>query len=90
VDCSHANSGKDHNVQPLVVDNIASQIEHGNRSIIGVMLESHLNPGRQNIPKDLSDLEYGVSVTDACMGWDDTEKTLRSLASSVRTVLSQR
>ena len=44
----------------------------------------------QNIPKDLSDLEYGVSVTDACMGWDDTEKTLRSLASSVRTVLSQR
>jgi len=90
VDCSHANSGKDHNVQPLVVDNIASQIEQGNRSIIGVMLESHLNPGRQNIPKDLSDLEYGVSVTDACMGWDDTEKTLRSLASSVRTVLSQR
>ena len=90
VDCSHANSGKDHNVQPLVVDNIASQIEQGNRSIIGVMLESHLNPGRQNIPKNLSDLEYGVSVTDACMGWDDTEKTLRSLASSVRTVLSQR
>ena len=90
VDCSHANSGKDHNVQPLVVDNIASQIEQGNRSIIGVMLESHLNPGRQNIPKNLSELEYGVSVTDACMGWDDTEKTLRSLAGSVRTVLSQR
>ena len=90
VDCSHANSGKDHNVQPLVVDNIASQIEQGNRSIIGVMLESHLNPGRQNIPKNLSDLEYGVSVTDACMGWDDTEKTLRSLASSVRAVLTQR
>lgn len=90
VDCSHANSGKDHNVQPLVVENVASQIEQGNRSIIGVMLESHLNPGRQNIPQDLSELDYGVSVTDACMGWGDTEKTLRSLASAVNTALQNR
>ena len=90
VDCSHANSSKDHNVQPLVARDISNQILKGNKSIVGVMLESHLNEGRQDIPADLSDLQYGVSVTDACMDWDTTETSLRELADSLRSTLRHR
>ena len=90
VDCSHANSSKDHNVQPLVTRDISNQILKGNKSIVGVMLESHLNEGRQDIPADLSDLQYGVSVTDACMDWDTTETSLRELAHSLQSTLRHR
>ncbi len=90
VDCSHANSSKDHNVQPLVTRDISNQILKGNKSIVGVMLESHLNEGRQDIPADLSDLQYGVSVTDACMDWDTTENSLHELADSLQSTLRHR
>ena len=78
VDCSHANSNKDPAVQPLVAENCVNQILEGNRSIIGLMLESNLHPGRQPIPADLKQLKYGVSVTDPCIGWDTTETLLRN------------
>ena len=90
VDCSHANSSKDHNVQPLVTRDISNQILKGNKSIVGVMLESHLNEGRQDIPADLSDLQYGVSVTDACMDWGTTENSLRELAQTLQSTLRHR
>ncbi len=87
VDCSHANSSKDHNVQPLVTRDISNQILKGNKSIVGLMLESHLFEGRQDIPADLNNLQYGVSVTDACMDWDTTAESLRELAGSLRSTL---
>ena len=69
---------------------ISNQILKGNKSIIGLMLESHLHEGRQDIPGDLRDLQYGVSVTDACMDWDTTETSLRELADSLQTTLRDR
>ena len=90
VDCSHANSSKDHNIQPLVARDIAHQIVKGNKSIVGLMLESHLHEGRQAIPGNLNDLKYGVSVTDACINWADTQASLRELADAVREALPQR
>src|SRR5882762_3904000 len=69
VDCSHANSNKDHNLQPLVASDCAHQIMEGNRSIVGLMLESNIKAGNQSIPADLKQLKYGVSVTDACIDW---------------------
>ena len=90
VDCSHANSSKDYNVQPLVTRDISNQILKGNKSIVGLMLESHLHEGRQDIPDDLAQLQYGVSVTDACMNWEATETALRELAHTVRVVLPRR
>jgi len=86
VDCSHGNSNKDPSVQPLVAENCVAQILDGNRSIVGLMLESHLKPGNQPIPKDLSTLEYGISITDPCIGWDDTEALLRKLHRLLETV----
>jgi 3-deoxy-7-phosphoheptulonate synthase len=74
VDCSHGNSNKDADLQPLVAENCVTQIVDGNRSIVGLMLESHLNGGSQSIPKDLSKLVYGMSITDACIDWDTTER----------------
>jgi len=74
VDCSHANSNKDHNNQPLVLRDGLGQIRDGNKSIVGFMIESHLHAGNQSIPDDLSELRYGVSVTDKCVDWDATEK----------------
>lgn len=76
VDCSHENSGKDHLKQPEVLRNIAEQVRDGNHSIMGVMLESHINEGRQNISDDMA---YGVSVSDACMSWEQSERAIRSL-----------
>jgi 3-deoxy-7-phosphoheptulonate synthase len=77
VDCSHANSMKKPELQPLVFQDCVHQILEGNRSIVGLMLESNLEAGRQDIPADLSRLRYGVSVTDACIDWASTEALLR-------------
>ena len=90
IDCSHANSNKDPAVQPLVIKDVTHQILEGNQSIIGLMVESNLNAGNQSIPKDLSQLQYGVSVTDACIGRDDTENRLREMAAKLREVLPAR
>jgi 3-deoxy-7-phosphoheptulonate synthase len=90
VDCSHANSNKDPALQPLVMDNVANQILEGNQSIVGLMVESHLGWGNQSIPKDLNQLKYGVSVTDACIDWDSTEKTLRGMHAKLKDVLPKR
>lgn len=86
VDCSHGNSNKDPSLQPLVAENCIAQILDGNRSIVGLMLESHLKAGNQPIPKDLSTLEYGVSITDPCMDWQSTEALLLKLHRSLETV----
>jgi len=85
IDCSHANSSKDPELQPLVLDNIAQQILEGNQSIIGVMLESHLQAGNQKLTDDKSALEYGKSITDGCIDWETTEKALRQLAKKLNT-----
>jgi 3-deoxy-7-phosphoheptulonate synthase len=90
VDCSHANSSKDPSIQPLVMDNIAQQINEGNDSIVGLMIESNINWGNQSIPQDLSELQYGVSVTDACIDWDTTETSMRELASKLKQSLPKR
>jgi 3-deoxy-7-phosphoheptulonate synthase len=86
VDCSHGNSNKDHTLQPLVAENCVAQIVDGNRSIVGLMLESHLHAGNQPIPKDLSKLEYGVSITDPCIDWETTETLLLRLHRSLQAV----
>ncbi|MGY8811905.1 MAG: 3-deoxy-7-phosphoheptulonate synthase [Pseudomonadales bacterium] len=90
VDCSHANSNKDPGLQPLVMDNVANQILEGNNSIIGLMVESHIGWGSQSIPKDLSQLQYGVSVTDACIDWDTTVTSVRSMNEKLKDVLPKR
>ncbi|MDP1932817.1 MAG: 3-deoxy-7-phosphoheptulonate synthase [Gammaproteobacteria bacterium] len=90
IDCSHANSNKDPAVQSLVLKDVTHQILEGNQSIIGVMIESNLNFGNQSIPKDLSQLKYGVSVTDACIAWDETDRSVREMAAKLRTVLPGR
>ncbi|GLY00722.1 3-deoxy-7-phosphoheptulonate synthase [Actinoplanes sp. NBRC 101535] len=79
IDCSHGNSNKDHLRQPLVVEDVAQQMEAGNLGISGVMLESFLEPGRQDLGGELA---YGKSVTDACMGWDATVEVLDRLATA--------
>jgi 3-deoxy-7-phosphoheptulonate synthase len=92
VDCSHGNSNKDPFLQPLVAENCVNQVIEGNRSIVGLMLESHLGAGNQPIPSDLSQLRYGISVTDACIDWDTTERLLlgldHKLASSGRMAVA--
>lgn len=90
VDCSHANSNKNHELQPLVMDNIANQIIEGNETIIGIMIESNIGPGNQKISSNLDDLQYGVSVTDACIDWETTERTLTEMATKLATPLKQR
>ncbi|MCG8614038.1 MAG: 3-deoxy-7-phosphoheptulonate synthase [Pseudomonadales bacterium] len=90
VDCSHANSNKDPAIQPLVMQDVANQIVEGNKSIVGLMVESNLNWGSQPIPEDLSQLKYGVSVTDACIDWETTEKALREMDEKLKGVLPQR
>ena len=83
IDCSHANSGKNHVQQEVVCRDIASQISNGERRIIGLMLEGNLIAGRQNIETDKK-LVYGQSITDACMAWDNSVKLLYDLATAVR------
>lgn len=91
VDCSHANSNKDYRRQPLVADNVVNQILEGNQSIIGLMLESHLQAGNQSSSgKRLVELEYGKSITDGCISWADTEKLLVQMRDKLITVLSMR
>jgi 3-deoxy-7-phosphoheptulonate synthase len=84
VDCSHANSKKDHKLQPMVMENVVAQVAEGRKAIVGVMVESNLHEGKQGIPKDLAQLAYGVSVTDACVGWATTEEMLRKAAVRLR------
>ncbi len=83
IDCSHGNSSKKHENQLIVVDDLATQISAGDTNISSVMIESHLVAGRQDIVSGRA-LEYGKSVTDACIGWDDTERALERLAAAVR------
>jgi 3-deoxy-7-phosphoheptulonate synthase len=90
VDCSHANSEKKPALQPAVAQNVIQQIIDGNRSIIGLMLESNLEAGNQKIPADLSELRYGVSVTDGCIDWETTESLLLDIASRVAPALTAR
>ncbi|KAI9674410.1 MAG: Phospho-2-dehydro-3-deoxyheptonate aldolase amt16 [Caeruleum heppii] len=85
VDCSHGNSEKNHKNQPKVAAVLAEQIAKGEDAIMGVMIESHINEGNQKVPKEGKEgLKYGVSITDACIGWEDTEAVLAALASAVR------
>jgi 3-deoxy-7-phosphoheptulonate synthase len=79
VDCSHANSQKDYRRQVEVAEDLARQVEAGERRILGLMIESHLQPGRQDLKPGVP-LRPGVSITDACIGWEDTERVLRRLA----------
>lgn len=83
VDCSHGNSLKDHNRQPLVARELARQVGGGSRGIAGVMIESHLLEGRQDA-RPGQPLVYGRSITDACISWEATEKVLEELAAAVR------
>jgi 3-deoxy-7-phosphoheptulonate synthase len=83
IDCSHANSNKDHKRQPEVCRDLAKQIADGNREIFGVMLESNLVEGTQKLTKAKA-LTYGQSITDACMNWETTEELLGELATAVR------
>jgi 3-deoxy-7-phosphoheptulonate synthase len=79
VDCSHGNSNKNPELQPLVAENCVNQVLEGNRSLVGLMLESHLHAGNQPIPVDRRQLRYGVSVTDGCIDWATTERLLLQL-----------
>ena len=90
VDCSHANTEKKPDRQPLVAADVTQQIVAGNQSIIGLMLESNLKAGNQKIPDNLQDLEYGVSVTDGCIDWETTETLLLDTANKLRDVLPKR
>ncbi len=90
VDCSHGNSNKDPALQPLVLQDCVHQILEGNRSIVGAMLESNLGWGNQKLTADLSQLEYGVSITDACIDWPTTGKTLREARAKLKDVLARR
>ena len=77
IDCSHANSKKQFDLQPVVFQDVVTQRTAGNQNIVGAMLESHLNSGNQTLHESKPDsLTYGISITDACLGWKDTEKTL--------------
>ncbi|HSU23088.1 3-deoxy-7-phosphoheptulonate synthase [Comamonadaceae bacterium OTU4NAUVB1] len=87
VDCSHANSSKQHQKQLEVADAVAVQIAGGSRSVFGVMLESHLNAGAQKFTPGrdpIAGLEYGKSITDACLGWDDSVRALDVLSQAVK------
>ncbi|WP_136248511.1 3-deoxy-7-phosphoheptulonate synthase [Halomonas borealis] len=90
IDCSHANSNKDASLQPLVLENVTNQILEGNRSIIGLMVESNIGWGNQKMPSDPSQLAYGVSITDACIDWDATEQALTAMNDKLAPVLAKR
>ena len=90
VDCSHANSWKKPEYQPLVMKDVAHQIREGNDSVVGMMIESNLVAGNQPIPADLSQLKYGCSVTDACVSWETTEEMIRNTDAMLRDVIGKR
>ncbi len=81
IDCSHGNCGKDHTRQQIVFESVVEQALE-NKAIAGLMLESHLFAGKQPLTDDPSHLSYGVSITDPCMGWDETERLLRLISMS--------
>jgi 3-deoxy-7-phosphoheptulonate synthase len=83
IDTSHGNSNKDHNRQPVVASDVAKQVADGQAGIVGLLIESFLVAGRQDLGK--GEMIYGQSITDACIGWDATEPVLRDLAAAVRT-----
>ncbi|SCL12918.1 3-deoxy-7-phosphoheptulonate synthase [Micromonospora inyonensis] len=88
IDASHDNSGKDHRRQPVVAADVAEQLAAGQRGIVGIMLESFLKSGRQDL-NPTRDLTYGQSITDACIGWQDTAEVLETLATAVRARRTQ-
>jgi len=90
IDCSHANSNKDAGLQPLVLENVTNQILEGNTSIIGLMVESNIGWGNQKVPADLSQLTYGVSITDACIDWDTTVETFTHMNEKLAPALTKR
>jgi len=90
VDCSHANSFKNPELQPLVLADVVNQVRFGNKSLVGMMIESNIVAGKQPIPKDLSQMTYGCSVTDGCVGWETTEKMLLGAAEGLRDALAGR
>lgn len=90
VDCSHANSSKQPERQTLVMEDVTRQILAGNQSIVGLMIESHLNAGNQAIHGDPTQLKYGVSITDGCIGWETTEAAIRAMHQQLREVLPTR
>jgi 3-deoxy-7-phosphoheptulonate synthase len=89
VDCSHANSNKDYRLQHVVWNDCLDQRRAGNENIVGLMLESNLKPGNQPLPEDLRSLTYGVSVTDGCIGWEETERLLLSAYEQLGGVLPE-
>lgn len=81
VDCSHGNSHKNHKLQPVVFKDVMSQVLSGNKNIKGVMIESNIHEGSQKlIPGKKEDLKFGVSITDACIGWEETEEVIKQVA----------
>lgn len=85
VDCSHGNSNKNHKNQPLVAAEVARQVSKGETAICGLMIESNIEEGRQDVPAEgKKGLKYGCSITDACIGWDDTESVLKVLSDAVK------
>lgn len=90
VDCSHANSEKDPALQPLVMENVANQILEGNQSLVGLMVESNLKFGNQKLTGNPDDLEYGVSITDGCIDWETTEKSILEMRQKLKDVLPAR
>lgn len=90
VDCSHANSNKDPSLQPLVAENVTNQILEGNTSIVGLMVESNINAGNQKLSLNPDEMEYGVSVTDGCINWADTEASIRDMHRKLKPVLPNR
>lgn len=90
VDCSHANSNKNHELQPLVMENVTQQIVDGNHSIIGLMVESNLKAGNQKLSANRDEMEYGLSVTDACIDWETTEASLLAMRDALKGVLPER
>lgn len=90
VDCSHANSNKNHELQTLVMGDVANQILEGNNSIIGLMVESHIGAGSQCIPENLADLKYGVSITDACIDWETTVDAVHKMRNTIKESLLKR
>ncbi|MDR1661813.1 MAG: 3-deoxy-7-phosphoheptulonate synthase [Azoarcus sp.] len=90
IDCSHGNSWKKPEMQPLVMKDVIHQIRDGNRSIVGLMIESNIVADNQPIPADLSRLKYGCSVTDACVGWETTVEMIRNANAVLREALEKR
>ncbi|CUM50868.1 Phospho-2-dehydro-3-deoxyheptonate aldolase, tyrosine-inhibited [Debaryomyces fabryi] len=87
VDCSHDNSQKDYRNQPKVMESVCDQISKGENALIGVMIESHINEGKQSMPgpnQDKSSLKYGVSITDGCVSWETTVELLNDLSKAVQ------